>query len=313
MRFKSRLKNFNYTNFSNEYLFREQYAYGHREILLKAADLPPETQLYGRVQHGWDPLMTDPVGPFRPLFFKEAWQWVWTSSNEALGKERGVHKVKAIGAPWLYLLEQLGIPLFKPSEHRKTGKYLLMPSHINEMSSTEFHSQQILRALSYASAENWTVMLHGLDFMTMAIRDLYTASGLFITTAGWPVVSQGGRHPSSSIGDRRKFLENIVKVMRDVELLLTDEVGTHILYATSLGIDVMIKPIAMDKKFSGASEQVEGLVREEKLIREWQKRSKQYNSESIITPNVASDIAGKYLGLNSKLDNLQLRTTLLAK
>lgn len=313
MQILRRIRNSGFSHFSHEYRFSEQYAYGHREILLEAAGLVPDTPIYGRVQHGWDPLLTEPARTFRPFLLREAWQWVWTSQNEALGRLRGVRKVKAIGAPWLYLLDQHDVSLFQPRLHHQVGRFLLMPSHLNEMSSIDFHKLQMVQARSYASVDSWTVMLHGLDFMTKAIRDLYTDAGFFITTAGWPVVSQGVRPPSSNIGDRLSYLENIFHVMRNVEVLLTDDVGTHVLYASSLGVDVLIKPISLDLMFSSAPVRVDEIVRQGKLIREWQKESRVYNSGSIITPDMAAEIAGRMLGLHSKLDPAQLRAALLAK
>lgn len=313
MQILRRIRNLGFSHFSHEYRFSEQYAYGHREILLEAAGLTPDTPIYGRVQHGWDPLLVDPTSTFRPFVLREAWQWVWTSENEALGRLRGVKKVKAIGAPWLYLLDQHDVSLFQPNPYREAGRLLLMPSHLNEMSSIDFHKLQIGQALSYASVDSWTVMLHGLDFMTKAIRDLYTDAGFFITTAGWPAINQGARSPSSSIGDRTKYLENIYQVMRNVEVLLTDDVGTHILYASSLGVDVLVKPISLDLMFGSAPERVEEIVRQGRLFREWQEESSVYNSGSMITPDMAAEIAAGLLGLNSKLDPPQLRAALLAR
>ncbi len=222
---------------SAEFAFREQYAYGHREILCRVAGLPPDAVLLGRVQHGWDPFETEPARRFRPPLRAESWQWLWTNEAVQRASARGVRKVHAIGAPWLYLLQEYGEPKSDPA-----GGLLAMPGHYNELSSVTRHAQFATTIRELGWDGDVTVALHGLDFMTRDIRDIYHRWGWHIESAGWPIIAGPPQRPSSTLGDRTQYLTNLLDFMTRSRTLVTDAMGTHVLYAGSVGMTVLLRP-----------------------------------------------------------------------
>ncbi len=280
---------------SSEFVFREQYAYGHKEILCEYAGLPSDCVLLGRIQHGWDPFEQEPSRPFRPPLRRESWQWLWSDRSLRLASERGVKKVQAIGAPWLYLRAQT------PDDPTNRQGIIAMPGHRNEAASEELHDGFACTLLSEYSGEPIVVVLHGLDFITKRIRDVYLDRGLALECAGWPVIPHTPRTPSSEIGDRVNFLPNLMSLMSGRQTLVTDSMGTHVLYAGSMKLDVVIWPHPNE----GASEGDNLRHRTGSLLRtlEMESRWRQRNLATFycreIPTSVIQDLVERYLGTES--------------
>ncbi len=279
---------------SAEFAFREQYAYGHREILCRFAGLPADAILLGRVQHGWDPFETEPARRFRPPLRGESWQWVWTNEAVERARTRGVSKVHAIGAPWLYLVEEAGAPTADPA-----GGLLAMPGHYDELSSVSRHAQFAATISELGRTGDVTVALHGLDFMTRDIREIYAQRGWRIESAGWPIIAGPPRRPSTSLGDRTRFLPNLLDFMTQSRTLITDAMGTHVLYAGSVGMTVLLwpgDPLPQGGRESDGAAALLSSLRDE---RAWQERhlGRFYRQE--IPRPVLDDLVARHLGVDA--------------
>jgi hypothetical protein len=229
--------------FGPEFIYREQFDYGHRELLIEYAGLPSQTILRGRIQHGWDPFMSEPVHPYRPAIIREGAQWVWTQSAVDRAQQLGLKRVVAIGAPWLYLLQaDLGLP----ATQSRAG-VLAVPGHYNEASTPAYHASFLgIAREAFPDAERIVFLLHGLDFMRSDIRSVYSRAGAIVDCAGWPAGVSPPRSPSADVGDRTKFLANIARLMSASELVATDSIGTHLLYASSLDLPVWLLRMRRD-------------------------------------------------------------------
>lgn len=279
---------------SAEFAFREQFAYGHREILCRFANLPADAVLLGRVQHGWDPFETEPAGRFRPPLRVESSQWVWTNDAADRAYTRGVRRVHAIGAPWLYLLKGFGHP-----KSDSAGGLLAMPGHYNELSSVPRHAQFANSISELGWPGDVTVALHGLDFMTRGIRDVYACRGWLVESAGWPIIAGPPRQPSSTLGDRTRYLTNLLDFMTRSSTLITDAMGTHVLYAGTVGMTVLLwpgdPPSWEDHQPSGTAALLSSLRDE----RAWQEKhlGRFYRDE--IPQQVLDDLIARFLGVDA--------------
>ena len=89
-------------------MYSEQFAYGHREILLKYCGIDYSAQLIGNLQHGI-------LGPNEPIDFRtprflggfKSKFYVYSQVTESQGRESGFSNVYAIGSPWLYLKKSI--------------------------------------------------------------------------------------------------------------------------------------------------------------------------------------------------------------
>lgn len=289
---------------SPEFLYREQFAYGHKEILCRYAGLPDNCVLLGRVQHGWDPFHQEPQ-PFRhPISRRPRWQWLWSSTSLKLAKERRISRVHAVGSPWLYLL-RISPPVSAPS----TSYVLAMPAHRNELASEDGHATFAAILVREFSRSEVRVLLHGLDFMTRTIRDVYLDLGLSVESAGWPVIPHSPRRPSSDIGDRINFLPNLLTYMQGASELITDAMGTHVLYAGSLGLTTVLWPIrhAPPAGYGTQGIQARILQRALDLEQTWQDEVLSDFYCRPLPEALLSELARQYLGADSLMKPEELR------
>ena len=82
-------------------LFRENLHYGHAEILLNHCQMPVETRIPHRIQHGWQP----GPGMSNKHMAEPGAKIVWSSRNVASSDALGFEDAVPIGAPFLYLPE----------------------------------------------------------------------------------------------------------------------------------------------------------------------------------------------------------------
>ena len=221
--------------------FREQFLYGHREILIAYAGLPKQALLCGRVQHGWD-LWFEGARSFRGPNGRPARQWVWSEDAARRASERGIPRVHAIGAPWLYLSKLRNSGVISPS-HVKGRDVLFVPAHYGPHASVELHSHHVRTIEQYLGSPSTTVLLHGYDFVRPAIQSLYARSGIATACAGYPAYPPSGLPPSADIGNRVHFLSHILELMHAHTRLATDFMGSHVFYATNAGLPVGYWPL----------------------------------------------------------------------
>lgn len=228
--------------------YREQFLYGHREILIRYAELPESAVLTGYLQHGFDVLDLQASRPLRAANMAEAFQWVWMPSTEVHALRRGYKRVRAIGAPWLYLLRRrnngssFGIAPHGNVSRRLSSdaqRLLFAPSHWDQFSSLDLHARMCARLREVTNpSDTVTVLLHGLDFLQMELRDVYEAAGFRTTCLGWPKDSPRSFPVHSDIGDRVNFLTNLAELFERSDALIIEGMGSILFYASAVGLPV---------------------------------------------------------------------------
>lgn len=221
-------------------LYPEQFAYGHREILLDECGLDYSTQLIGNLQHGfWDINTFDFRSP-RFIGGRESSTWVFSKDLEKIGRKRGFGKVHAIGAPWLYLKKRFEE---KESDQPLTKKkVLVMPGHSQSNFYDRSSKEMILKRASLfrevAGNHEATVCLHPIDFLNSFTRIAFIEQGFEVTCLGLSSLSPVW----SPAADRIKFLENLFYLMSDHSHYITDDAGTSLFYALNMRLDTAVFP-----------------------------------------------------------------------
>lgn len=219
-------------------IFTDQFVYGHREILLNYAELPSNSILLGKLQHGATPINYD-INFNSPKFRgNRSPFWVFMKESEIAAHKSGHHNVKAIGAPWLYL-----ISLLENNEKKHdlpSSKFLIMPEHstvnyINRTSAkiknkrAKFFRDLVGNNLS-------TVCLHWNDFLDTETRQAFIDLGFKVTCVG----TGFNLTPWSPGGDRVRFLPNLRNLLETHTHWVGESFNTSMFYAMSMGLNIGI-------------------------------------------------------------------------
>jgi hypothetical protein len=220
-------------------MYPEQFAYGHREILLDECGLDYSTQLIGNLQHGIELNSFDFWSP-RYLNWKNSKTYVFSKELENHSLKEGFRRVFAIGAPWLYLVKRETVKVVSRDGKRK--KILVMPGH----SQTNFYdrsSKSLItkRAKLFREAVgnfDSTLCLHPIDFLNVDTRNAFAEEGFDVTCLG----ISNSIPPWSPAANRIQFLENLLRLMTSHTHYVTDDVGTSLFYALNMEMNVAVFP-----------------------------------------------------------------------
>ena len=221
-------------------MFSEQFAYGQREILLKYCGLDFSTQILGNLQHGvfGNKMPIDFRTP-RYLNGKKSSFWVYSKETENLGRSLGFKNVTAIGAPWFYLRDSVG--LNKDNTQTRDG-ILVMPAHSTPSAiSISTKREKIQRADAFrqiVGSQRATVCLHATDYCDPDTTESFVEAGFKVTCMGTSSLNPRW----SQAGNRIRSLRTLMNLMSSHASLLTDDFGTHLFYATDLGMRIGIFP-----------------------------------------------------------------------
>lgn len=217
--------------------FDEQFMYGHREILLAYANsesevISPTSILHAGLTHGWG--FDAGIWKMRNRNLSRAPRYEWNSKFEDLLPKK--FKNKAIGSPWLYLLLQLGASPNTQVEHlaKEKKKYLIMPGH-NLLFTSKSIGTQAEMYYEATQGQPSTVCLFWLDFCNAPTRKAYEKLGFEVECMGY---IPRGNSASSMMGGRISFLPSLFELMISHEELLSDELGSGIFYAASMGLPI---------------------------------------------------------------------------
>ena len=221
----------------------EQYLYGMREVFREYCNLPASVVFLGRFQHGLDIIDVEGSHPFRPWGIRALPQWTWAKASEERARDSSVPKVTAIGSAWLYQLSIEGTEAF-PSRLVQNGpdSALFIPIHGDEYREPFSYVPQPDFITTLDELRVTEVLLHGFDFLSRRDRDGWLSNGITPTCAGWPRLPPPPFHPDDDMGDRTRFLSNLSTIMRRHSRIVTNGMGSHVLYANSLGLDVLVLP-----------------------------------------------------------------------
>jgi hypothetical protein len=226
-----------------EMRFREQFLYGHREILLDYCGFGYDRVLLGRIQHGHDLLQLEGAARRISPWRRSEYQWVWAHEAEIRAQENGVRNVRAIGSPWLYLLslrDRFKDGHFIQSSQPLPGPGIFMPTHHDQFAQSSTHQAM---AMQLRESDEWgieTVLLHGFDFLNRETFRAYESLGYRVASAGWPRDFPWPIPPWANLGNRVSFLSTLLDLMSLHSFVATDGFGTHVLYAASLGMPVLL-------------------------------------------------------------------------
>lgn len=238
-------------------VYKEQYAYGHREILLDYLDLPRSKSFKVILNHGH--IYPDEI---TPVYFqadsrgKPVMQLVWRTDAEAAAKRAGF-KATAIGAPGLYAMSNLGQDIDSTKKNLinfsrnhiwsdKTKdvqailadkKILYMPFHSWE-GDVILHDESVIKLLADIPNSRITVCLGYLDFVDPNCRKIYQKFNVELYCAGIRDTSI----PESASGGRPDFIYNLLAKIKEHDAVVSNELTTGQFYAACLNKIVGILP-----------------------------------------------------------------------
>lgn len=223
------------TNLQHIELFKNQFVYGHREILLNYMSLDYSNLFLGTLQHGFQPTYEaeEAKTPRVEGVFKRSPLWVFSRERANYLQNLGFKNVFPIGAPWLYL----------PKSHEtkssslKSQSYIVFPSHTNFTIPAPDDSQirSKIRFWKKLAGKNiLTICLYWSDFLEPGWQKIAREEEVKLTLAGLgglePVWSQ---HPT-----RINLLYKVRELMLQHTHVIFESFTSPIFYAISLNLSV---------------------------------------------------------------------------
>jgi hypothetical protein len=232
--------------------FYEQFMYGHREILLAYArnadpSLSPSSILNGGLQHGWAGDAN--IWRVRNRNLSPAPRYVWEKRFE-IGLPKST-KNRAIGAPWLYLLDLLGIEKGVEYNINNSGdkkEFLIFPGH-NMWNTNKPVADQARAFYEIAEGKTATVCLYWIDFLQPRVRKAYEDLGFNLECVGY--LGSPTSSLQSNVG-RTDFLLELVRLMLSHRTIIADDFSSGVLYGATLGLDIMFMDDARTRKHDEA-------------------------------------------------------------
>jgi|688.fasta_scaffold23555_7 hypothetical protein len=238
-------------------LYGEQFAYGHREVLLKYCNLPSDLIFEAHLPHGKiSPNFLDPIQKIFDPHGNPVLQLLWRDDSKREATELGISNVQPIGATFLYALANEGHSLGEiqamlrestsnfdwPAAEADQRKYVkrfksivYMPMHSWD-GDVRKHLVNPKSPLLGLPPERITVLLGFLDFCDPVTRNVYMDLGWKVTCAG----ARSSKVTGSPAGGRVDFLPNLYSILKDSELVVSDEFTTGLFYAMAIGRKVGI-------------------------------------------------------------------------
>lgn len=210
-------------------MHHHNHYYGHSHILARYCGLPHvhPPRIRGYLQHGWN--VGDGWNP-QHEFFDGAWRWTWSDAPRRRGHILGRRNYHAIGAPWLYLLEQEpGLGVVPESEREGTLWFLF---HGWEGGKIEGDHKRLIDEIRETEPGPVTFSLYYTEYERPEIRRAYL-------DAGFDVVSFGKRGFSYE-GTDRKFLFKQLEALRRHKRVAGNRLATAMFYGASVGCDVAV-------------------------------------------------------------------------
>jgi hypothetical protein len=227
------------------WFFREQFRFGHREILLDYISEDYDNLIQGFLQHGFHGKALAPWQTLPRTFSEDYPVFVWNQATESSAKSLGQTHVHAIGAPWLYLLKQKEIDfdgkgVLTRVQHTKARDILVVPNHGSGHFLPGENYQQLPRAYRNLLGDaDASVLLYYTEFCDPAIRKSWSDAGFDIYSSG---MAWGPEHRTlwTYNGGRVNYLANTLTTLLNHRNVICQAPTTLALYAISLGIPTKI-------------------------------------------------------------------------
>lgn len=232
--------------------YEEQFMYGHREVLLHFSQknnpkLDDTNILLGSIDHGW--YYSESVWKLRTRNpFKLANRYVWNDRHSELSNSS--YRTVAVGAPWLYMLNNLGLDPtnIEIKLPKLKNKVIIFPGH-NTGYLFSFDLNNSIEEFKLLIPENSEVIvcLFWLDFCDPSIRKAYQRQGWRVESVGATI---RGSQPDTLNGGRTTVLIEMFHLLKDASLFITDDISTGLFYALSLNISVQFIETQSLKNFN---------------------------------------------------------------
>jgi hypothetical protein len=220
----------------------DQFYYGHRESLLASIDLPENSFLLGRLQHGWSTV--EFFSELQPVYNRKGNRYpdfVWSNrlQKELLNKTPSHKEIYSIGSPWAHFIRGNNFQDIYLREYQNPQTIIYFPSHSFQGWGTSNIENKLDIVSRYQKNMRIVVCLYWLDFVTPSVRNFYISRGFEVTCLGFRGFS-GYEFPWLNSGERIFFLPNLLKLLAIAGLVFADEVSSPFFYAASLGIPVAL-------------------------------------------------------------------------
>jgi hypothetical protein len=208
----------------------ENIDYGNLYILNEYAGVPFGTKISGRIQHGWAAAFKS--GTALENNFLDS--YVWSENSEAWAITRGWKNIKAIGAPWLYLLSILERDgwlgkMLEQTESRTIDQLWVYGNH--SLSIDDGIERDLVEFLESARSRgkgNIAVLLSYTDFDVLS-------KATFDRFADLQIFTLGHRRNLSTANSHLYRLFDLLRNTKEVHL---DFPSTLLLYAITLNCEV---------------------------------------------------------------------------
>lgn len=227
--------------------FAEQYAYGHREVLLEYASISRTAHLAGGIQHGvWHGPGLQ-IFPLRDRWGRKPKYWVWNNELAREARLSGARAVLSIGSPWAYMCHALESRTIQAASRQRIRPYsfAVFPGHSTDSefdeSSPNSYSRQAKVYRDFIGPGPSVACLYWTDYFNQSFREAFLEEGFEVTTAGLGV---GSFTPWSPVGGRVQFLSTLYSILTNAEHFVGDTWSTSAAYAASLGLRVSLLPDA---------------------------------------------------------------------
>ena len=220
-------------------VFRTQFAYGHREILLDFMGLDHSNLFLGVLQHGFAPTF-EPWDAFTPRtkgIFQRSSLWVFSQERAQGLAKLGYRNVSAIGAPWLYLPKEQSTT----SRPQLAEQFIVFPNHtdLRILPPSESEIRDKVRFWKNVAGESpLTICLYWSDFLEYSWKKVAHEEGVSITLAGL-----GGLDPAwLPHSSRLNYLHNLRRLLSNHTHAIFETFTSAIFYAAIEGLDIACFP-----------------------------------------------------------------------
>jgi len=302
------------------WFFREQFRFGHREVLLDYLDIDYSHLIIGFLQHGVHPHSKVGYWPYQELpksFLTFYPSFVWSEQAVLNSREQGYRHVSAIGAPWLYLLAKLGFfvegEIIQVNANTPSRDVLIVPAHgSGHYFANSHYEKMVAKVREKIGDTEASVLLYYTEFCDPRIRQAWSDKGFHLECSGF---AWGAEHRTvwTYNGGRPNFLLNTLNVLLNHSEVICTSPTTLASYSTSIGIPTSIlidNEIPLSLGLVNEGKGVARLKAYDSNIREISRNllGEDYEDRSISSEK--QKLAMKYLGVGSFQSKEGLRALL---
>lgn len=301
--------------YPEEIQLAEQFAYGHREVLLATSELDPSSLFRASLPHGWGPDV--PGRPYPKVYKRLVGEYPILAWSSRAAKDlivRGYKSTITIGSPWAHLLTKLDLASISKTHSSatpNTNAVLYFPSH-SIPGGHHDHNFKLQSVLNGLSPTKFTVCLFWLDFVNPRIRNYYSQFNCEIFCVGFKG-STGFDIPWAPVGGREMFIPTLLDLLERHDSIIFETVSTPFWYAASLKKNIYISDLKVSSTWWGNSESIDMSINNIALLELVNPElGKLKMNELIQTSDLLYDCAKRELGFehvdtfNEKIDRFKL-------